>query len=194
MGVELGLFLRLKANLQRAVSFEVTVDGDCNRGKVRAVAETTGSDAKAIHVTLFGMSDMGRVRKNNEDNLLVCNLTTGEVGLSPSLREHDLGALGSLFMVADGMGGEASGEEPPAHRLRRNCRRTHRVAGVGFDKLLEDIVGQRAVGGAERRLLGSQRGSKDKQGCGGRQLGVEHFRGISWRRIYRAGKRACPWG
>jgi protein phosphatase len=74
------------------------------------VADTTGSDAKAIHVTLFGMSDMGRVRKNNEDNFVVCNLTTGEVGVSPSLREHDLGSLGSLFMVADGMGGEASGE------------------------------------------------------------------------------------
>ena len=74
------------------------------------MAETTGSDAKAIHVTLFGMSDMGRVRKNNEDNFVVCNLSTGEVGVSPSLREHDLGPLGSLFMVADGMGGEASGE------------------------------------------------------------------------------------
>jgi len=56
------------------------------------------------------MSDQGRVRKNNEDSLVVCNLTTGEVGLSPPLREHDLGPLGSLFMVADGMGGEASGE------------------------------------------------------------------------------------
>jgi len=77
---------------------------------VRAVAETTGNDAKAIHVTLFGMSDMGRVRKNNEDNFVVCNLSTGEVGVSSSLCEHDLGPLGSLFMVADGMGGEASGE------------------------------------------------------------------------------------
>lgn len=70
----------------------------------------TGHNPKAIHVTLFGMSDLGRVRKNNEDNFVVCNLTTGEVGVSPSLCEHDLGPMGSLFMVADGMGGEASGE------------------------------------------------------------------------------------
>jgi protein phosphatase len=59
---------------------------------------------------MFGMSDMGRVRKNNEDNFVVCNLTTGEVGITPSLCDHDIGPLGSLFMVADGMGGEASGE------------------------------------------------------------------------------------
>ena len=56
------------------------------------------------------MSDVGRVRKNNEDNFVVCNLSTGEVGLSPGLRDHDVGPLGSLFLVADGMGGEASGE------------------------------------------------------------------------------------
>ena len=68
------------AQLTKSGFTEVTVERDCNRGKVRAVAETTGNDAKAIHVTLFGMSDMGRVRKNNEDNFVVCNLTTGEVG------------------------------------------------------------------------------------------------------------------
>jgi len=74
------------------------------------VAETTKNETKAIHVTLFGMSDMGRVRKNNEDNFVVCNLTTGEVGVVPALCEHSVGPFGSLFMVADGMGGEASGE------------------------------------------------------------------------------------
>lgn len=64
----------------------------------------------AIQVNLFGQSDMGRVRKNNEDNFVVCNLTTGEVGLTPALRSHVLGPRGTLLMVADGMGGEASGE------------------------------------------------------------------------------------
>jgi protein phosphatase len=77
---------------------------------VSTLGEATGVEQNAINVQVFGMSDIGRVRKNNEDNFVVCNLTTGEVGLTPPLRSHTLGNRGSLFMVADGMGGEASGE------------------------------------------------------------------------------------
>ena len=111
------------------------------------MAETTGNNAKAIHVTLFGMSDMGRVRKNNEDNFVVCNLTTGEVGVSPTLREHDLGPLGSLFMVADGMGGEASGEVASQlaavtvpKRLYDNLKSLGTVSEANFVILLREAV------------------------------------------------------
>ncbi|MFZ0960668.1 MAG: protein phosphatase 2C domain-containing protein [Terriglobia bacterium] len=111
------------------------------------MAETTGNNAKAIHVTLFGMSDMGRVRKNNEDNFVVCNLSTGEVGVSPTLREHDLGPLGSLFMVADGMGGEASGEVASQlaavtvpKRLYDNLKSLGTVSEANFVILLREAV------------------------------------------------------
>jgi len=114
---------------------------------VRGVAETTGGNAKAIHVTLFGMSDMGRVRKNNEDNFVVCDLTTGEVGLSPSVREHDMGPLGSLFMVADGMGGEASGEVASQlaavtvpKRLYDNLKTLGNVSEANFVILLREAI------------------------------------------------------
>jgi protein phosphatase len=114
---------------------------------VRGVAETTGGNAKAIHVTLFGMSDMGRVRKNNEDNFVVCNLTTGEVGVPPSLREHDMGPLGSLFMVADGMGGEASGEVASQlaavtvpKRLYDNLKTLGTVSEANFVILLREAI------------------------------------------------------
>ena len=116
-------------------------------GKVRAVAETTGSEVKAIHVTLFGMSDMGRVRKNNEDNFVVCNLTTGEVGITPTLCEHDPGPLGSLFMVADGMGGEASGEVASQlaavtvpKRLFDNLKTLGTVSEANFVILLREAI------------------------------------------------------
>jgi protein phosphatase len=111
------------------------------------VAETTESAAKAVHVTLFGMSDMGRVRKNNEDNFVVCNLTTGEVGVSPSLREHDTGQLGTLFMVADGMGGEASGEVASQlaavtvpKRLYDNLKSLGTVSEANFVILLREAI------------------------------------------------------
>jgi protein phosphatase len=111
------------------------------------VADITGSEEKAIHVTLFGMSDMGRVRKNNEDNFVVCNLTTGEVGVTPSLREHNVGPLGSLFMVADGMGGEASGEVASQlaavtvpKRLYDNLKTLGTVSEANFVILLREAV------------------------------------------------------
>jgi protein phosphatase len=111
------------------------------------VAETTGSDVKAIHVTLFGMSDMGRVRKNNEDNFVVCNLTTAEVGVSPATRDHNVGPLGSLFMIADGMGGEASGEVASQlaavtvpKRLYDNLKTLGTVSEGNFVALLREAI------------------------------------------------------
>ena len=46
------------------------------------MGEAKGAEQNAINVSVFGVSDMGRVRKNNEDNFVVCDLTTGEVGLT----------------------------------------------------------------------------------------------------------------
>lgn len=71
-----------------------------------APAET--SPGVIIHV--FGRSDIGRVREHNEDAFLVADLTTMNATLSPEVRTHVAGECGSLFIVADGMGGAAAGE------------------------------------------------------------------------------------
>ena len=111
------------------------------------MGEGTGVEQNVINVQVFGMSDMGRVRKNNEDNFVVCNLTTGEAGLAPSVRCHTLGNLGSLFMVADGMGGEASGEVASQicaltvpKRLYENLKSLGQVNEVTFVLLLRESI------------------------------------------------------
>ena len=68
------------------------------------------SAAKSIRVQVFGKTDVGRTREHNEDRFLVADLTRKDASLLPQVRQHDLGERGSLFVVADGMGGAAAGE------------------------------------------------------------------------------------
>ncbi|GAC1648171.1 MAG: protein phosphatase 2C domain-containing protein [Gemmatimonadaceae bacterium] len=63
-----------------------------------------------VIVDVFGRTDVGRTREHNEDAFVVADLTNDNPSLLPSVRTHQVGGRGSLFMVADGMGGAAAGE------------------------------------------------------------------------------------
>lgn len=63
-----------------------------------------------LRISVFGKTDLGQSRDHNEDTFLVADLSTGKASLLPDVRDHELGPRGSLFVVADGMGGAAAGE------------------------------------------------------------------------------------
>jgi len=111
------------------------------------VGQGPESSPKSVQVSVYGMSDLGRVRKNNEDNFIVCNLTTGEAGLTPAVCHHQAGPRGTLFLVADGMGGEASGEVASQlcvatvpKRLYDNLKSLGHVSETNFVLLLREAV------------------------------------------------------
>jgi PPM family protein phosphatase len=70
----------------------------------------SGPENGGIKISLRGLTDQGRVRKNNEDSLAACDLSSGDVRLGPFALDATLGDSGLLLLVADGMGGQACGE------------------------------------------------------------------------------------
>ena len=65
---------------------------------------------RSIRISVYGKTDRGRVRGHNEDRFLVADLTAKRPMAAGEGQEHVLGRSGSLFLVADGMGGAAAGE------------------------------------------------------------------------------------
>ena len=73
-------------------------------------ALSTPAPSGEVLVHVFGRTDVGRTREHNEDAFVVADLTSGNATLQPEVRSHVVGPRGTLFMVADGMGGAAAGE------------------------------------------------------------------------------------
>jgi serine/threonine protein phosphatase PrpC len=69
-----------------------------------------GRKTPRIRISVFGKTDVGMNRTHNEDTFLVADLTAQKASLQPEVRSHEIGAKGTLLMVADGMGGAAAGE------------------------------------------------------------------------------------
>lgn len=94
-----------------------------------------------------GITDIGRVRKNNEDVFLALAVDGREVRYLGKTGEASLAENDFVFAVSDGMGGAKSGEfasRITVDRVTRLFPRAFRMAaagmGAGFNDVLEELV------------------------------------------------------
>jgi serine/threonine protein phosphatase PrpC len=92
------------------------------------------SQRGTILVSVFGKTDVGRTREHNEDSFVVSDLSAGNATLQPEVRQHVAGPRGSLFMVADGMGGAAAGEIASAMATEVVLEEMQRMWVEGVDR------------------------------------------------------------
>jgi protein phosphatase len=118
-----------------------------------------------IKVTVFGRTDVGLVREHNEDNFLVADLTQESRTLLPSVRQHDLGAQGTVLAVCDGMGGAAAGEV--ASQIAADTLYERMQADEAPGDVREMAVKlEEAVLEAGRRIYDSARTDRTRRGMG----------------------------
>ena len=157
-----------------------------------------------LAVKAFGITDIGKVRKANEDQFLIAELSKRMRVWQTSLPEPQLQVgedRAHLFLVADGMGGHRAGERASAiavaaiEQFTLNTFRWFFAAdSPGAQKVLAQF--QSALSQADARILEEARENPELQGMGtaltmafqlGAQLCIVHV-GDSRAYLYRAGE------
>jgi serine/threonine protein phosphatase PrpC len=85
-------------------------------------------EGATLHISAAGCSDTGRVRKHNEDAIVLCE--------PPDLAK--LSELGRLYLLADGAGGHAAGEI--ASRMAVETISTVYYDQADFSESVEDVL------------------------------------------------------
>jgi PPM family protein phosphatase len=84
--------------------------------------DKTTQSSQALYISACGQTDLGLVRKNNEDSFLIVDLTAAGERTSSSALNFPAGERGGLLMVADGMGGAEAGEIASRMAVESVCR------------------------------------------------------------------------
>ena len=119
---------------------------------------------QSLHVSAFGQSDIGLVRKNNEDSFLIADLADGVERIGSAAEHFAVSEKGGLFMVADGMGGAEAGEVASQMAVESVCRylRTQRFdTRQTFVKSLK-----KAVESANRTIHQEGKKNPERSGMG----------------------------
>lgn len=100
-----------------------------------------------MKVELFGSTDVGMVRDHNEDNFVLCRDVAASDWSFKRGEQFEIGELGAVLFVADGMGGTNAGEvasEIAQATIREIFSEVHALPGKGTDndilKFLKDAI------------------------------------------------------
>lgn len=101
----------------------------------------TPMSPSGIRLTVFGRTDVGKVRTNNEDAFVVSDLTTfSSIQSMTSPISLDVGDRGVLLAVSDGMGGERAGEVASALALQALRQGMSTVHASSAEVALRDCI------------------------------------------------------
>lgn len=138
--------------------------------------------SQLIYAVAVGQSDVGLVRTNNEDSFLIADLADSSGRNSAVDPVYVVGEKGTLFLVADGMGGAEAGEV--ASRMAVELVSQHLSKYLKKKKLLNRQAFARALKeGVEQANLAIYReGQSDKRrkGMGTTLTGVGVYDGAAF--------------
>jgi protein phosphatase len=90
-----------------------------------------------------GVTDVGKVRKNNEDTFLGVQFDAQEVRFLGKIGESSIEHADFVFAVSDGMGGALAGEfasKITVEKITRLMPRAYKQAAVGLQAGFEDVL------------------------------------------------------
>jgi PPM family protein phosphatase len=121
-----------------------------------------------VRMRIFARTDVGQVREHNEDNFLVADLSRGTRGLLDANRASELGPLGSLFAVCDGMGGAAAGEVASQLAVDILYEKMTEGQSEGTPALRDDLARRlvRSVEVAGLRIFQEAKADRSRRGMG----------------------------
>ncbi|XZE44943.1 PP2C family protein-serine/threonine phosphatase [Pirellulaceae bacterium SH467] len=152
-----------------------------------------------INALSFGRTDKGRVRTENQDHFFIADLSrsmrvqTNSLDMDRYSRLHG-GALGHLFLVADGMGGHRGGREASQLAIQyfissilNSMRWIVRIEPGAEDRFLDDL--QRLLSNAHKTLQTYSAQEQELKGMG-TTLTMSY---VSWPRmiVVHAGDTRC---
>ena len=123
----------------------------------------------SILVSATALSDVGLVRTNNEDSYLAADLTAQMMTPEPAALSHIVGVNGSMFLVADGMGGANAGEVASRMAVELVAQQVFReLAESGRRPDWHNLLAilKRAIESANLAILQESRKRTDRKGMG----------------------------